>query len=144
LEISEATGCHSATGKSASIAACMLYTDTVQIVNQTLSQSAPASVILAVKSVAKIFAGEMIEGARKVQNEWIGADDLLKDGIRKNMQKLPTPPDDIRQEIMEEEKNLPRGPLEPDHLREALRRYKTKGEGGMVGQLGLWQHQQSS
>jgi hypothetical protein len=37
----------------------------VQIVNQTLSQSAPASVILAVKSVAKIFAREMIEGARK-------------------------------------------------------------------------------
>ncbi|KAG0646573.1 Transcription initiation factor TFIID subunit 11 [Hyphodiscus hymeniophilus] len=115
-----------------------------RIVNQTLSQSAPASVILAVKSVAKIFAGEMIEGARRVQEEWVGADDLLKETIKRNMQKLPTPPEDIRNEFMEESRDLPRGPLEPDHLREALRRYRARAEGGMVGQLGLWQHQSSS
>jgi transcription initiation factor TFIID subunit 11 len=115
-------------------------TDSLQIVNQTLSQSAPASVILAVKSVAKIFAGEMIEGARQVQDQWIGADDLLKEEIKMKMDKLPTPP----AEIMEEEKLLPRGPLEPDHLREAHRRYKVKGQGGLAGQLGLWQLQQSS
>lgn len=115
-------------------------TNGLQIVNQTLSQSAPASVILAVKSVAKIFAGDMIEGARKVQEEWIGSDDLLTEEIKKNMEKLPTPP----KEIMDEVKQLPRGPLEPDHLREAHRRYKNSGEGGLAGQLGLWQLQQNS
>ena len=86
----------------------------------------------------------MIEGARRVQNEWIAADDSLKESIKRHMAKLPTPPEDIRQEIMNEERELPRGPLEPDHLREALRRYRVEGEGGMVGQLGLWQHQASS
>lgn len=82
----------------------------------------------------------MIEGARKVQNEWIGSDDLLKEEIKKRMEKLPTLPE----EIMNEKMNLPRGPLEPDHLREALRRYKDRGQGGLVGQLGLWQAQNPS
>lgn len=92
--------------------------------NQTLSQSAPASVILAVKSVAKMFAGEMIENARKVQSEWL---------------QLEAPEDG---KPKEEESR--RGPLLPDHLREAIRRYKMAKEGCLAGQLGLWQHQASS
>ncbi|RFU30729.1 hypothetical protein B7463_g5601, partial [Scytalidium lignicola] len=95
-----------------------------RIVNQTLSQSAPASVILAVKSVAKMFAGEMIEGARKVQSEWLNREEP-EDGNPK-------------------EEETRRGPLLPDHLREAIRRYKMGKEGCLAGQLSLWQHQQSS
>ncbi|KAH8805745.1 hTAFII28-like protein conserved region-domain-containing protein [Xylogone sp. PMI_703] len=95
-----------------------------RIVNQTLSQSAPASVILAVKSVAKMFAGEMIEGARKVQSEWISLEEP--------------------EEGKPKEDETRRGPLLPDHLREAIRRYKMGREGCLAGQLGLWQHQSSN
>ncbi|TAQ84279.1 hypothetical protein B7494_g7395 [Chlorociboria aeruginascens] len=121
-----------------------------RIVNQTLSQSAPASVILAVKSVAKIFAGEMIEGARKVQSEWIAVANETQTG-------LPSPPAEPSIETpdqtgngnieggrKEREKETRRGPLGPDHLREAIRRYKVAREGDLAGQLGLWQLQQSS
>jgi transcription initiation factor TFIID subunit 11 len=101
-----------------------------QIVNQTLSQSAPQSVILAVKSVAKVFIGEMIEGARRVQTQWMESDEEART-------VLPSPPADG-----EEQKR--RGPLLPDHLREAYRRHKLAGEGALVGQLSLWQLQQSS
>jgi transcription initiation factor TFIID subunit 11 len=50
---------------------------------------------------------------------------------------LPSPPAEG-----EEEKR--RGPLLPDHLREAHRRRIISGEGALVGQLGLWQLQQNS
>lgn len=108
--------------------------------NQTLSQSAPQTVILAIRSVAKLFTGDMIEAARKVQDEWIPSDDLLKEEIKKRMEKLPPLPE----EVMNEKRPLPRGPIEPDHLREALRRYKAKGTGGLVGELNLWQAQNCS
>lgn len=87
--------------------------------------------ILAVRSVAKIFIGEMIEGARRVQTQWLETDEELKT-------LLPTPPTEPG-----EEKVL-RGPLLPDHLREAYRRHKLSGEDSLVGQLGLWQLQASS
>ncbi|TVY43214.1 Transcription initiation factor TFIID subunit [Lachnellula subtilissima] len=106
-----------------------------RIINQTLSQSAPTNVILAVKSAAKVFAGEMIEGARKVQTQWLessGEDQTT------GLQSLPAEDGKPR------EKETRRGPLLPDHLREALRRHKLTRDGGLVGQLGLWQHQQSS
>jgi transcription initiation factor TFIID subunit 11 len=112
-------------------------------VNQTLSQSVPAPVILAIRSVAKLFAGDIIESARKVQAQWISSDETLKQEIKKKMEEMPTPPADIPTAVMDEVKKLPVGPLEPDHLREAYRRYKLAGEGGSAGQMGLWhvQHQ---
>jgi transcription initiation factor TFIID subunit 11 len=119
-------------------------TDALQIVNQTLSQSAPANVILAIRSVAKLFAGDMIEGARKVQAQWNYSDEALKEEIKKKMEMLPTPPADIPTEVMNEVKRLPAGPLEPDHLREAHRRYKASMEGGMAGQMSLWHAQHQS
>lgn len=103
-----------------------------QIVNQTLSQSAPQSVILAVRSVAKIFIGEMIEGARRVQTQWAESDEESKTLLP----TLPTP-------AGAEEKVL-RGPLMPDHLREAHRRHRLSGEDSLAGQLNLWQAQASS
>lgn len=48
-------------------------TDTMQLVNQTLSQSVPASIILAVKSLTKI-----LERAGKVQSQWIEVDDEIQ------------------------------------------------------------------
>ncbi|PQE21797.1 transcription initiation factor TFIID subunit 11 protein [Rutstroemia sp. NJR-2017a BBW] len=109
-----------------------------RIVNQTLSQSVPATVILAIRSVAKQYIGEVIEGARKVQTQWIEAGEPNSG--------LPSPPaEDIKMEDGEEVKEareLRRAPLQADHLREALRRSRDATEGGMAGQLNLWQLQQ--
>ncbi|RKF80239.1 putative transcription initiation factor tfiid subunit 11 [Golovinomyces cichoracearum] len=105
-----------------------------RIVNQTLSQSAPQQVILAVRSVAKIFAGDMIERARKVQTEWLE--------ISGENPGLPSNADIVDQ-TTSEKKEKRRGPLMPDHLREAFRRHMLT-DTALVGQLGLWQHQQQS
>jgi len=88
-----------------------------RITNQTLSQSVPPAVITTINGYTKIFIGELVEGARKVQTEWMAAED---------------PDGEVK------EKN--RGPLLPDHLREALRRYKKAGEGGGAGFQGLSLH----
>lgn len=45
---------------------------------------------------------------------------------------------------LEPDKEKRRGPLMPDHLREAFRRHMLEADGGLVGQLGLWQLQQHS
>lgn len=90
--------------------------------------------ILAVKSVAKIYAGEIIERARKTQSQWLEASAESQTG-------LPSPPADADKP---KEKETRRGPLLPDHLRESIRRYMLGREGALAGLLGLWQHQQNS
>lgn len=85
--------------------------------------------------MAKIFAGEMIEGARKVQTQW------LESSGEDQTTGLPSPPAEGAQSKPKETR---RGPLQPEHLQEALRRQKIAREGGSTGQLGLWQHQMSS
>ncbi|KAI9047171.1 hypothetical protein LZ554_008625 [Drepanopeziza brunnea f. sp. 'monogermtubi'] len=105
-----------------------------RIVNQTLSQSVPPNVILAVKAAAKMFSGELIERARAVQSQWIEA-------TGDNQTGLPSPP---AEGSVPPEKEKRRGPLLPDHLREAHRRHLLEADGGLVGQLGLWQLQQHS
>jgi transcription initiation factor TFIID subunit 11 len=90
---------------------------------------------LAVKSVAKIFAGEMIEGARKVQTQW------LESSREDQTTGLPSPP---AEDDKPKEKETRRGPLLPDHMREALRRHRLTRDGGLPGQLDLWKQQQSS
>lgn len=116
-----------------------------QIVNQTLSQSVPAAVIFAIRSVTKEFAGELIEGARKVQDQWLeatGESQVPPDYIQPT---APAPPvTEDAQPVALTEKEKRRGPLTPDHLRESLRRYKAANSGGLAGQLNLWQLQQSS
>lgn len=100
-----------------------------RIVNQTLSQSAPGKVIFGLQGIAKVYAGNLIEGARKVQAQWDEVDEEAK-------ANLPTPPPDG------EEKR--RGPLLPEHLVEAYRRHRLAREGGSAGQLPLFQLQERS
>lgn len=71
--------------------------------------------------------GEIIEKARDVQLEWQASSQLTPDG-------KPIPNDTT---LQERTKRDDRGPLTPDHLREALRRYKKENPGGGAGYLGL-------
>jgi transcription initiation factor TFIID subunit 11 len=96
-------------------------------------------VILAIKAAAKMFAGDMIEGARKVQTEWLEALEPSHKDPQTN------------QDVSEPDggpvwpgKEKRRGALKPEHLREAFRRHMLENVGGLVGELGLWQAQQSS
>ena len=107
-----------------------------QVVNATVSQSVPQMVATAVKAVAKLFAGEIIEGARNVQAEWILAGEKQSDE--------PTPPPSTDEAENDEEPDLRRGPLRPDHLREAWRRYKLCHESRGVGVQQLWHAQQGT
>lgn len=100
----------------------------LQVINTTVSQSVPPAITLAVKSVTKQFAGNIIEMARQVQAEWIVAGEIQAD---------ISPPQVLDPVQL-------RGPLRPDHLREAWRRYKSLGEGGGVGSHTSWHNQQSS
>ncbi|PNY30061.1 Uncharacterized protein TCAP_00035, partial [Tolypocladium capitatum] len=89
-----------------------------EVVNATVSQSVPQMVSTAVKAVAKLFAGEIIESARNVQGEWVTAGE--------KQSELPTPPSTTV--AATEDADVKRGPLRPEHLREAWRRYKVCGE----------------
>jgi transcription initiation factor TFIID subunit 11 len=95
----------------------------------------------AVKAVAKLFAGEILEEARKLQGEWIEAGEKQSD--------LPTPPpsaddNDADASNTSTDVQVKRGPLRPDHLREAWRRYRVSGESCGVGVQQLWHAQQGT
>lgn len=76
----------------------------------------------------------MVAGAVRVQKEWIEA-------TGEKQTKL----DDAEHErFAMGEKEVRRGPLQPDHLREARRRYRTEMDGGLAGQLNLFQAQASN
>lgn len=77
-----------------------------------------------IKAVAKVYAGDLIESARKVQAQWDKVDEEAQTA-------LPTPPADGNQRR--------HGPLLPEHLVEAYRRHRMAGEGGSAGQLPLFQ-----
>jgi transcription initiation factor TFIID subunit 11 len=140
------------------------------VVNATVSQSVPQNVSTAVKAVAKLFAGEIIEAARTVQGEWIAAGEEQTD-LPKPKPVIQAPPVDNNpktseegkengdQEIQDREKeerekaekekkavedDIRRGPLRPDHLREAWRRYRFTGESRGVGVQQLWHAQQNN
>lgn len=125
--------------------------------------------MLAVKSVAKLFIGDLIESARRVQAEWIAAGteptQIDVDGreVDENITSIAGDGSRTAKELtstregraavaraiarIDDEKGMleqRRGPLRPDHLREAWRRHKEEAEGGSVGLLGLWHAQQES
>lgn len=80
--------------------------------------------------MTKIFAGEIIERARKVQTQWLELEKESETG-------LISPPFSDN----EKGKETRRGPLMAEHLREALRRYKLERDGGFVGLMNLGRHQ---
>lgn len=102
-----------------------------RLTNQTLSQSVPVSVVNAIAAYTKLFAGEIVDRARGVQKEWVAAAEKLPTGD-KNEEGFGK---DGEGEPKVRERD--RGPLLPDHMREALRRYKLSREGGAVGFTGL-------
>ncbi|KAF1816058.1 histone-fold-containing protein [Eremomyces bilateralis CBS 781.70] len=97
-----------------------------KLTNQTLSQSVPPSVITTVNGYTKAFVGELVERARQVQVEWMAASAALPTG-----EEVPSDGP-----LADRMKERDRGPILPDHLREALRRYKKDQEGGGAGFLG--------
>jgi transcription initiation factor TFIID subunit 11 len=129
-----------------------------QLVNATVSQSVPQNVVTAVRSVTKYFLTDLIAKARQVQSEWIEAGVeqqadsewpgmvLSRDGpevqaLYDQQATLSEVGTDWSQHILKEE---PKGPLRPDHLREAWRRYKGTMQNYGAGTLGLWHMQQQS
>lgn len=147
-----------------------------KITNQTLSQSVPPSVITTINGYTKLFIGELIDRARRVQEEWTVAAALgaaaEKERQKKNAiangtqptafgsgasdagssqyspRTLPRsfeppvhedtpPPTQSDRPLADMAKERDKGPLTPDMLREALRRYKKDQEGGGTGFVGL-------
>ncbi|KAJ9657312.1 hypothetical protein H2201_008216 [Coniosporium apollinis] len=146
-----------------------------KITNQTLSQSVPPSVITTINGYTKLFIGELIDRARRVQEEWTvaaalgaaaekerqknasangtqptafgsGASDAgssqysprtLPRSFEPPVQEDTSPPTQSGRPLAEMIHERDKGPLTPDMLREALRRYKKDQEGGGTGFVGL-------
>jgi len=139
-----------------------------KITNQTLSQSVPQPVIIAINGFTKVFIGELIDRALTVRDEWAASRTHLPNPnippsiLATSFQKpskyksdavasqedikaagLSIPPTPLWEEIGKDTalkdrlKDMDKGPLTPDHLREAMRRYKRDREGGGAGVAGL-------
>ncbi|KAK5049854.1 hypothetical protein LTR84_003972 [Exophiala bonariae] len=125
-----------------------------RLVNSIVSQSVTSAPLQAVRIYGKWFVGEIVERAREVQVDFAKAYDETRKAERasrekelellEEKQKQGTTTDaqsrliakDIEQLKKDVKAYIPnphRGGLLPDHLREALRRYKADGEGGGVG-----------
>lgn len=87
----------------------------------------PANIITAIGGIAKSFVGDLVERALDVQIEWLAAEIKTANGE-------PVAHDAATKERIKQEN---RGALTPDHIREALRRYKKDKEGSSSGFLGL-------
>lgn len=132
--------------------------------NQTVSQSVPPGVIIIINGYTKTFIGTLIEKAREVQAQWAAIETppfippkIPIDPTNNHSQNLNDDvfaasgsggssalvdltmaargTDEQKTTKALEPSNL--GPLLPDHLREALRRYKRDGEGGGTGLTGV-------
>jgi transcription initiation factor TFIID subunit 11 len=131
-----------------------------RIVNQTVSQSVTALPLIAIGAYSKFFVGEIVTRALDVQKEWAAAFDanIEKERERERQRQREIEQEqkrkgdeEAKEKDMSETKagaaknedtkvkktelmpNPHKGGLLPDHLREALRRYKADGEGGGVG-----------
>lgn len=128
-----------------------LHRPTVRkLVNQTLSQSVPQSIINVVNGYTKTFVGELLDIALDVQLEWMAAGKeqiarVADHGAATRRDNVMVDVDEALQEkgldgrdaLKERLKVSQRGPIMPDHLREALRRYKRDSVGGAAGFMGF-------
>ncbi|CAK7274671.1 hypothetical protein SEPCBS119000_006291 [Sporothrix epigloea] len=133
-----------------------------RLVNATVSQSVPSSVVTAVRSVTKYFLTDLITRAQNIQDAWIAANNETQtpDGKpwpgmvlscgepevqalyeKQSMLAIPEWEPESADLILREP---PKGPLRPDHLREAWRQYKASVLGKTAGALDLWHTQQST
>ena len=129
-----------------------------RLVNSIVSQSVTSAPLQAVRHYGKWYVGEIVERAREVQVEWAKAyEETRKEERERRQQELNALEEKQKQgdntdqqsrlltrdierlnkEVRDYIPNPHKGGLLPDHLREALRRYKADGEGGGVGFEGL-------
>ncbi|CAK7245991.1 MAG: hypothetical protein STHCBS139747_007612 [Sporothrix thermara] len=133
-----------------------------RLVNATVSQSVPSSVVTAVRSVTKYFLTDLITRAQEIQDKWIAADNEVQtpDGKPWPGMVLSRGEPEVK-ELYEKQSALaipewepeaadlilrepPKGPLRPDHLREAWRQYKASVQSKTAGALDLWHYQQGT
>ncbi|KAH7033638.1 uncharacterized protein B0I36DRAFT_111068 [Microdochium trichocladiopsis] len=107
--------------------------DVKRHINSVTSQSCPVNVQQMMQVVCKMYLGDLVEDARRVQEEWIQNGEKQTD--------LPQE-EDSAEKITDEQKYRRQPPLRPDHLREAYRRRKAQAEsGGAMGSLMVWSQQ---
>lgn len=124
-----------------------------RLVNATVSQSVASGPLSTVNQFSKYFIGEIVERARDVQIEYAKAYEKTREEERRwrkeELARLEAKQssgevDDhnkilarditrLRREVNEYIPNPHKGGMLPDHLREALRRYRADGEGGGAG-----------
>lgn len=86
------------------------------------------------QAVCKLFVGDIVEEARRVQQEWIQAGEEQTD--------LDADPDKPKGSLNEESTARRQAPLRPDHFIEAYRRWKISNPGGgSGGSLMYWNQQ---
>jgi transcription initiation factor TFIID subunit 11 len=131
-----------------------------RLVNSVVSQSVTEAPLLAIRTYGKWFVGEIVERAREVQIDYANAyeetarlervrrkdelaiaeqklKDLSASDAPQQYHLLARDVARLKKEVDEYVPNPHKGGLLPDHLREALRRYKADGEGGGVGFQGM-------
>lgn len=128
---------------------CKLKPEKVRkITNAIVSQSVPQAVVTAVNGIGKVFVGRLVERAREVRAEWesmknapaslqsecskvkIGSTDV-EHNKSDNQDAVTKIGSSSYMELRVTERDA--GPLQADHLREALRRLKRHGEMGGSG-----------
>ncbi|KAK8101813.1 hypothetical protein PG999_012187 [Apiospora kogelbergensis] len=104
-------------------------------INSVTSQSVQPSIPQAMQVVCKLFVGDIVEEARRVQEEWIQAGEKQVDPEAPGLEEP-------KGELSEESKHRRQAPLRPDHMQEAYRRWKkSNGGGGSGGSLMIWNQQ---
>ena len=103
------------------------------------------NVVIGMRAVAKVFIGDIIESARRVQGEWIERMDEKQTDLPiapPAADTTPNPDGEAAARGRDDEADDRRGPLRPEHLREAVRRYRKGLEGGGVGMQWVYHQQQ--
>jgi len=106
------------------------------------------------RATSKLYIGDIIETARRVQAEWIEKTGEKQADLPQPVAAAPSgsnevvPGSQANDQGKDNDAPAPTkenpGPLRPDHLREAVRRYKLAYEGYGTGMHALWNLQQQA